>query len=368
MKDLEPFMNEFIPHLVNILDELPLMLPHMHKLIPHFPIIVPVLPKLQPHMKKMAPLIEQFLPFMDVIMRNFHFIVPHLALFMDHIDALLPTLPQAMVHLDGIAPHFDAMAPSLAKFVPMIDKVIDHLPSIIPRLGDTLPNADAVIAYLGWTVNTPLVSAMELHGTGSTVVKLGRALKPSSSAVVVASQRASQRASVLEREILAGLERRKMLEERIVVQGWIKKRSTSARINSLFGRSWKKKWITIDNSGCMSVFKDESKTGSSLRYRCYLGGCTVVEQEKGKAFKLKSGAESKERGGVASHYFRCIGRGDKTVEEYAMWIKHFRAWEGTKRDAAMERRMTVVVGGESGAIDEEEEEDDDEEDDEGEDD
>jgi hypothetical protein len=316
-----------------------------------------------------------------------------------------------MAHLDGMAPHFDAMAPSLAKFVPIMDRVIDHLPSIIPRLGDTLVNADAVLAYLGWTTKTPLVNALEVHGTGSTVVKMGRMLGRGE------SKRLSQQAL----KIAEDLERLKKIEERIVYvrqreggereggevgepgcsslaaarrahasrrtrasrcaracvlppprpaprprrsfsssalfcappspppllprsrsrryEGWIKKRSTSAMINSVVGKGWKKKWVVIDTCGCMSVYKSADKNSKGLRFRMYLGGCKVVEQQAGKAFKIKSS----EPRGVRTHSFRC-----KTLEEYCTWVMHFRAWEGTKEDGEVSRRMSVVDEGAEG--------------------
>ena len=115
------------------------------------------------------------------------------------------------------------MVPALERFVPIMDKVVDHLPAIIPRLGDTLVNADAVLDYLGWTVNTPLVNSLEMHGTGSTVVKLGRALGGGgsgspppdldpSSPLYRGVVRRSRHAS----EVAVSLLRQARLEERIV--------------------------------------------------------------------------------------------------------------------------------------------------------
>ena len=184
-----------------------------------------------------------------------------------------------------------------------------------------------------------------MHGTGSTVVKMGRALAP---------RKKAPRVSLHEKEIAASLERMKKLEERIVVEGWIKKRSTSARLNSLMGKGWKKKWVVIDVGGCMSVYKQENKSATSLRFRMYLGGCTVVEQVPGKSFKLKS-MESKESGRY--HYFRT-----KTLEEYCKWVMHFRAWEGTKSDQVIAGKMNVAS--ESSKISDDEDADDSEDDDE----
>ena len=174
--------------------------------------------------------IDVFMPHMPIIMRNFHFLVPHIGKFMEHIEVLLPTLDKTMPHMDGLAPHFDAMVPALDRFVPIMDRAVDHLPAIIPRLGDTLVNSDAVLDYLGWTVNTPLVNSLDMHGTGSTVVKLGRALgggsgnggpppmdpsSPSYHGVVRRSRHAS--------EVAITLLQQARLEERIVKEGWIKK-------------------------------------------------------------------------------------------------------------------------------------------------
>jgi len=199
--------------------------------------------------------------------------------------------------------------------VPIIDRVIDHLPAIIPRLGDTLKNADAVLDYLGWGVNTPLVNTLEMHGGGSSVVKLGRVFGGGG------GRKKGERMSMLADEIEAGMKRTKKLEERIVVEGWIKKRSTSARLNSLVGKCWKRKWVVIDVGGCMSVYKEEGKSGSSLRFRVYLGGCQVVEKEVGRSFKVKVGAGGDR--GESVHHFRV-----KSLESYCMWIMNFRAWEG----------------------------------------
>jgi hypothetical protein len=335
MPAMEDYLADFLPHLPDLVDDLPYMLPHMPALIPHFGTIVPLLPALKPHMKKTAPHIHHFVPHLPVIMRNMHYIAPHMGLFMAHIDALLPTLGKSMVHLDGMAPHFDAMAPSLPKFIPIIDRVIDHLPSIIPRLGDTLINADAVLNYLGWTVNTPLVNTLNVHGTSSTVVKLGRSLAP---------KKKSVRVSLAEAQIKEGLERMSKLDSRIVHEGWIQKRSTSAKINSFVGKLWKNKWVVIDNTGCMSVYKESNKSSNSLRFRMYLGGCTIVESIPGKAFKIKSG-EGKVKGRSYTHYFRC-----KTLDEYCAWVMNFRAWEGTAVDFNTTRRMSVVIndGGDEG--------------------
>ena len=98
-------------------------------------------------------------------------------------------------------------------------------------------------------------------------------------------------------------------------------------INSLAGKVWKRKWCVIDLSGCMSVYKDPSKSPQSLRMRWYLGGSRVVPQEEGKSFKLKVPA----RGEIAkmTHYFR-VPRGDSVREEYDSWVGHLSMWAGTK--------------------------------------
>ncbi|GMH81382.1 hypothetical protein TrVE_jg8742 [Triparma verrucosa] len=359
MDRMEPYMDGFMPHLVACLPHMDIMIDHMEDFLPHFDKIVPNLGQITPHMGIMMKHIDSFMPHMEIIMRNFHFIVPTMGIFMEHIEALLPTLDKTMPYLDGMAPHFEGMAPSLPKFVPIMDRVIDHLPSIIPRLGDTLVNADAVLDYLGWTVNTPLVNSLEMHGTGSTVVKIGRALGGSSPEKERDFKKQGRRAS----EVAVSLAQKKKLEDRIVMEGWIKKRSTSAMINSLAGKAWKRKWVVIDVSGCMSIYTNPSKSPQSLRMRWYLGGTKLVPQEVGKSFKLKC----PKRGEIKkiTHYFR-VPKGEKVEAEYNSWITQIKLWDGSASIVKDEGYIHVSDGEdeEEWAGDDEDNEDEEDEEDE----
>ena len=103
-------------------------------------------------------------------------------------------------------------------------------------------------------------------------------------------------------------------------------------INSLAGKAWKRKWCVLDVSGCMSVYKDPSKSPQSLRMRWYLGGSRVVPQEEGKAFKLKVPARGELR--KMTHYFR-VPKGGNVRAEYDSWISHLSMWAGTEGESSL---------------------------------
>ncbi|GMI47086.1 hypothetical protein TrCOL_g7152 [Triparma columacea] len=364
MPELEPHMEVFLPNLPGVLPHLGPMMKHMDSFLPYLGTICPNLPILIPHMGPMMLHVESFLPHLPVIMRNFHYVLPHLPLFLHHIDALLPTLDKTMVHMDGMAPHFDAMAPSLPKFIPIMDRVVDHLPAIIPRLGDTLLNADAVLDYLGWTVKTPLVKSLEMHGTGSTVVKISRAMggkKKSENDMGGKGGNGMVRRNRHASEVAISLRMQTKISERIVLEGWLKKRSTSALLNSLAGKSWKRKWIVIDVSGCMSVYKSPSKSTPSLRARMFLGGSEVKPQRVGKSFQLVTRGVG-ERGKKYTHFFR-IPKGEDVEGRYWLWFNQLKSWEGSGggKEGLVEEIGLEGSGGEEEEEEEEEESEEEEE-------